>query len=371
MSRSPMVAFRVDASTTMGAGHVFRCLTLADALSKVGCHCHFIMRDLVGNLGDLVLKKGHRVSMLPAPTGVVEDVGRQGTVYSKWLSVDWCDDVSDTRVALGSDCPDWLVVDHYGLDYRWEKQMMTSTVRIMAIDDLADRHHDCSILLDQNLGRKTSDYSRLVPDDCIRLIGPDYALLRTEFQEVRSFSQRKRFHPELKRILISLGGSDSTNATGHILDILEKTKLSHEVELDIIMGATASFAGSVRAKAKKLPFPTKVSVNVGNIAERMSRADFAIGAAGSTSWERCCLGLPAIIVVVADNQRSAAQELAKRGAAFVANSCLEVGDILDRLLASDDFGTDLASMAQAGLMLVDGMGTARVIKELENKGFLF
>src|SRR5690606_12034475 len=109
--------------------------------------------------------------------------------------------------------PDWLVADHYALDAKCELALINVVGRIMVIDDLANRPHECVLLLDQNLGRLESDYDDLLPENCQRLIGPHYALLRPEFAELRELSLKRRQPPKLKRILVFLGGVDRTNVT--------------------------------------------------------------------------------------------------------------------------------------------------------------
>lgn len=298
------IVFRADASIQIGTGHVMRCLTLADELTRQGHQCQFICREHKGHLGDLIASKGYEVHLLPCARGTEQQPAViTDNAHADWLGATWQQDADQALEVLPSQETDWLVVDHYALDARWERQVAKAVDRIMVIDDLADRHHECSLLLDQNLGRAESDYDQLVPKDCVRLIGPEYALLRPEFAQLRELSLQRRKQPELKRILISLGGVDQTNATGHVLGALAKTPLPVDTDLDIIMGASAPYLEEVRQQAEELPFKATVNVNVNDMAERMCLADLSIGAAGSTSWERCCLGLPSIIVILAGNQR--------------------------------------------------------------------
>ncbi|EAZ98227.1 UDP-2,4-diacetamido-2,4,6-trideoxy-beta-L-altropyranose hydrolase [Marinobacter sp. ELB17] len=314
------IVFRVDGSIQMGTGHVMRCLTLAEELQRLGHSCVFICREHPGNLGEFITNKGFVVHLLSTTSGVNFTVENDDTAHAEWLGVSWRIDAEQTLAALGSMEVDWLVVDHYALDARWERLLAKAAGQIMVIDDLADRHHACDLLLDQNLGREITDYDHKVPEHCTRLVGPNYALLRPEFARLREKSLKRRKMPELKRILISLGGVDRTNVTAQVLNVLNDSQLSSETELDVIMGATAPHLNDIRTQVSHTRFRATVSVNVGDMAERMCRADLAVGAAGSTSWERCCLGLPALIVVLADNQKSAAHALSERGVAIVASS---------------------------------------------------
>lgn len=360
------VAFRADASVQIGTGHVMRCLTLADALRAHGHECLFICRDHPGNLSDLIDQYGfdlHLLSQQPSAIRGVDDEDDFTPRYAQWLGVSWEQDAEQTLNVLNGKKTDWLVVDHYGLDAHWERQIAAHVNKIMVIDDVANRAHECQLLLDQNLGRKAQDYNGLVPAACTRLIGPHYALLRPEFTEFREASLERRRIPKLGRILITLGGVDKDNVTGQVLDALAKSSLPQETELDIVMGASAPALETVRLQSEALPFRTTVSVNVSDMAERMYMADLCIGAAGSTSWERCCLGLPSIMVVLAENQREIARALEHSGAAYLLNKedlSVHLVPLLDELRISSCPIVDLSNRAKA---ICDGLGAPRLVEE--------
>lgn len=359
-----LVVFRADASVQIGTGHVMRCLTLAEQLRQQGHQCQFICRDHPGHLGELIEGKGFELHLLAGTDSALANAVDIDNSYTQWLGVTWQQDARQALEVLSSLAADWLVVDHYALDARWEKGVAAAVGQIMVIDDLADRNHDCALLLDQNLGSEAAVYDHKVPDDCIRLIGPQYTLLRPEFARLRESSLERRRHPQLKRILISLGGVDRNNVTGEVLQALSETSLPSDTELDIIMGAAAPYLDEIRKQALNSRFRATVSVSVSDMAERMCQADLSIGAAGSTSWERCCLGLPAILVVLADNQRSAAQALHEQGVAIVTDSGAGVRDALNQLLAGGGLEERLVAMAHAGAELIDGMGCHRVVEAL-------
>lgn len=363
--KSLLVVFRVDASVDIGTGHVVRCLTLADELTRKGHQCRFICREHKGHLGRVIVSKGYEVALLPGSGGMEqESVDRMENPHAAWLGVPWQQDAEQTVEAVSRAKTDWLVVDHYILDARWEKKVATAVGRIMVIDDLADRKHECALLLDQNLGRVASDYDQLVPSDCVQMIGSRFALLRPEFARFRECSLQRRKDPELKRILISLGGVDQENITCQVLNALTETSLPPDTELDILMGSSAPFLVDVQQLARHLPFRATVSVNVSDMGERMYLSDLSIGAAGSTSWERCCVGLPSIIMVLADNQRSAAHALSEQGIAIVVDSAEMVRDEVNRLLTAGNLPESLVAMSKAGGKTVDGGGCARVSQEL-------
>ena len=360
-----LVVFRADASVQIGTGHVMRCLTLADELTRQGHECRFVCREHEGHLGELITSKGYGFTLLPAPSdNEVEANDRNSDNYARWLGVPWQEDARQTLDALTPWQPDWLVVDHYALDAEWERALANVVGSIMVIDDLANRCHKCALLLDQNLGRVASDYDDLLPNDCHRLIGPGYALLRPEFANLREQSLNRRQQPALKRILISLGGVDRTNVTGQVLEALSESVLPASTELDIIMGAAAPYLDEVRQQATGLPFKATVSVNVTDMAERMCLADLSIGAAGGTSWERGCLGLPAILVVLAENQVAGATALEASGAAVKIDDADQLGATLPSVLVALFEPGRLERMSDAAAGITDGDGLFRVLQAM-------
>lgn len=355
------VVFRVDASVQIGTGHVMRCLTLAEELRRQGHQCRFICRRHEGHLGEFIQSRGFVLDMLDHPAKATAAEGPHTTAHAAWLGVSWQQDAEQTANRLAGNPTDWLVVDHYALSAAWEREIAPYVDRILAIDDIADRPHECHALLDQNCGRQARDYDELVPRTATRLIGPRYALLRPDFREWREKSLARRQYAELKRILISLGGVDRTNATGQVLAALTETSLPPDTRLDIVMGANAPALEVVKAQAEALPFETTVSVGVSDIAERMCLADLSIGAAGSTSWERCCLGLPAIMVILADNQRMIGEALAEAGAALL----VEESGIARHLSAFvnhfAELPAELQNYASNAATICDGHGTDRLV----------
>jgi UDP-2,4-diacetamido-2,4,6-trideoxy-beta-L-altropyranose hydrolase len=316
-----VIAFRADASLQIGTGHVMRCLTLADALSHRGARCSFVCRPHPGHLLALIVQRGHQALALPDLHQGAQP-NRYGTAHGHWLGTDWATDAQDTQQALsahtGGQPVDWLVVDHYALDARWEEALLPQSKRIMVIDDLADRPHACDLLLDQNLGRTKATYDGLLKGKTIILVGPKYALLRPEFAALRAQSlARRESNPQLRRLLITMGGVDKDNTTGQVLAALQSCSLPADLCVTVVMGLHAPWLVQVQALATQMPWHTQVFVGVDNMAQLMAESDLAIGAAGSTSWERCCLGVPTIQVALAQNQKVIAQALSRAGAAFM------------------------------------------------------
>jgi UDP-2,4-diacetamido-2,4,6-trideoxy-beta-L-altropyranose hydrolase len=331
-----------------------RCLALADELRRRGADCEFVCRELPAHRIEEIRRHGFEVRVLPAP------MHREG-----WLGVPAELDVVETRAACGDRPVDWLVVDHYGIDAAWERPLRRAARKIMAIDDLADRPHDCELLLDQNLGRAPDDYAGWVPARCEPMCGPGFALLRPEFSELRPRSLERRADGALARILVTMGGIDKDDATGRVLEGLGACGLPGDVAVTVVMGARAPWLEQVRQRAAALPFEVEVVVDVADMAERMVASDFAIGAAGSTSWERCCMGLPSALVVLADNQAHICRELAAAGAAFDLGAPDDVARTLPPVLACcmrDPAG--LATMSSEAAAICDGRGTARVADAL-------
>lgn len=357
------VAFRTDASIQIGTGHVMRCLTLADELARQGHECRFVCREHEGHLGDLIASKGYGLALLPVPSGnELEPRDSNSDDYALWLGVPWQEDARQTLDALTPWKPDWLVVDQYALDAQWERALAKAVSNIMVIDDLANRPHECAMLLDQNLGREASDYDELLPASCQRLIGPRYALLRPEFSELRERSLQRRQQPELTRILISLGGVDRDNVTGQVLDALAEVALRSNVELDIIMGVSAPYLSEIHQQAARLPFKAAVNVDVKDMAERMCLADLSVGAAGGTSWERCCLGLPTVLVVLAENQVGGAIALEASGAALTVRDDGNVKEALASAVVALGDSSRLKEMSEAAASITDGSGAISAVR---------
>lgn len=363
MAHSISVAFRVEASIEIGTGHVMRCLTLADALRKLGAACCFICRPHAGHLLDLIAQRGYQTLALPAlrqNTTMPQD----GLAHSHWLGTDWTSDAAETREVLRNAIVDWLVVDHYALDAQWEQALRINCKRLMVIDDLADRTHDCDLLLDQNLGRTTEDYKSITSAHVTKLIGPQFALLRPEFAELRQASLARRTQPELKRLLITMGGVDKDNATGRVLDALKACPLPHELQITVVMGPYAPWLQQVQARAEQMPWATQVHIGTSHMAQLMVDSDLAIGAAGGTAWERCCLGLPSFVLVQAENQRAGATALQATGAVLAMQNASEIQNPFQCSLSPCHMRILLQNLSKAAERVTDGLGATRVAQQL-------
>lgn len=361
--RLMQIVFRTDASLQIGTGHVMRCLTLADTLRERGAQSTFICRPHAGHLLGLIEQRGHAViTLATAVESITVPAGHP--THAQWLGADWASDAEQTRQALGGQVVDWLVVDHYALDRRWEQALRQHTQRILVIDDLADRSHECDLLLDQNLGRQAKDYAGLLNEDTQTLIGPAYALLRPEFAHWREHSLQRRAQPQLTNLLITMGGVDQTNATGQVLDALTHCKLPADLRITVVMGQTAPWLAQVQAIATAMPRATQVLTGVNNMAQLMAESDLCVGAAGGSAWERCVLGLPTLVLILAANQHSGAIALQSQGAALVVAAPQQLIVQLSAVFNKNAHTTALQKMSQAAANLVTGNGTGEIVNLL-------
>lgn len=232
------VCIRVDASFDIGTGHVIRCLTLAKELQKKGCTVSVITRPFPGNLLKLIRDNGCDVYLLPE---INEDSNmEEWNHHSRWLGVHWQTDAKQTIEILKTIGQiDILIVDHYAIDYQWEQVVRPYALKLMVIDDLADRIHACDLLLDQNYASNGSDrYARLVPEQCKTYLGPAYALLREEFRFQRALLQ-PRTGEKIKDIFLFFGGSDPTGQTLKLLEWMEEIEEVQEtVDIHVIVGVS-------------------------------------------------------------------------------------------------------------------------------------
>ena len=332
--------FRTDASVTIGTGHVIRCLALAKALQCRGWNCVFA---------------SNKQTELVAPAFV--------NAKLEVLVVSADDDVA-VMMERWPDGSDILVVDHYELDASYEKACRPWARRILVIDDLPNRRHDCDLLLDATLGRSANVYDAYVPESCGVMAGSSFALLRPEFAEVRQENAHKKLP---RRILVTLGGTDPHNVTGAVLAGLDGLELS----IDVVLGPSAPYLDKLYSTAACMGEHVTIHTNLGGreIAKLMANADLAVGAGGSSAWERCALGLPSLLVVIADNQRELATSLANRGAARLLGEADSLRPETVRSAVEDLIATPecLAKMAQAAEQTCDAHGATRVATMLSGQ----
>jgi UDP-2,4-diacetamido-2,4,6-trideoxy-beta-L-altropyranose hydrolase len=352
------IAFRVDASTQIGTGHFMRCLTLADALCQRGATVHFIVRFLPDYLELMLADR----SMTCTRIGSSEDPPASGGLeHAVWLGTTQEVDVVQSLTALGDMPWDWLIVDHYALDVTWERAMRLRVRKIAAIDDIADRIHDCDVLIDQNFHEDaTARYRELVPVHCRLLLGPGYAMLRSEFREARRNMGARSAN--VKRVLIFFGGMDQENYTGRVLEAMRSLDLAGMV-VDVVIGKQHPYLRQIQEVC--LDDGWHCHVQTDRMGQLMSAADMAIGAGGVAVWERCCVGLPSFVIPTAQNQEEQVFNLASRGAVYAPalknKSADEVSGHVRALLGNSCL---LRAFSNAGTALVDGDGVLRLANRL-------
>jgi UDP-2,4-diacetamido-2,4,6-trideoxy-beta-L-altropyranose hydrolase len=286
------IVIRADGSREIGTGHIVRCLTLATAVVSRGARATFITRNLPSELAQEIKDSGHALLEMQGPFDQAQDADETRGLISKSGST-----------------PEWLVVDHYGVDAEWEKNLRSSARKIAVIDDLANRPHDCDLLFDQNFYLDPdARYRGLVSESAELILGPCYALLREQFyRERRSLRIRTG---EVSKILVFFGGADSTGETLKVLEALAQMRPSFKT--DIIIGKLNPHAAQIEVQISKLS-GVDLHCGVKDMAGFMAQADISLGAGGSTTWERCFLGLPTITLQVADNQQELTLALAQQG----------------------------------------------------------
>jgi UDP-2,4-diacetamido-2,4,6-trideoxy-beta-L-altropyranose hydrolase len=354
------VAFRVDASSQIGTGHFMRCLTLARALRQRGMNIRFVSRPIPEHLRNLLNTERHEFVSLNCTSA---EAPADGLYHSHWLGTSQQSDAQDTILKLSDRDWDWLIVDHYSLDYRWETQLRNVARRILVIDDLADRKHDCDVLLDQNSYMDMDvRYIAKVPASCQLLLGSRYVLLREEFRKIRNHVRTRSGTAE--RLLVVFGGVDVVNYTGYVIEALVNLELTN-LHVDVVIGAQHPFRQQIVADCLKHGFSCHVQTD--HMAELMARADVAIGACGFTSYEFAAMQLPAILIPVSEIQTTVVKELAKKGIAYALLPAEQhiIGDICAALKEVLGSGSLRSSMSLACRDFVDTEGTERVVEKLE------
>ena len=329
----PRILFVVDAGPVVGGGHVMRSLTLAQALTAQGAACAFVGSPAVAGLLDAFAPGTARIA------------------------------AEDLAAAAVREAFEAIVFDHYGLaepDHR----AMAQGRPVLVIDDLADRPLGADIVLDSGPQRRAADYLGLTGETTRLLLGPTYAPVRPEFAALREPALAWRGEPVL-RALVSLGLTDVGGVTARIVDLLRPR--IHDIGLDVVLGGQSPSLPGLAKIARRDP-RLLLHVDTPHMARLTAEADIAVGAAGSSTWERCVLGLPSLMVVLADNQRPAARAMSEREAALVADlAAPDFETVFDRhlmrLLRDAKLRRQLAANSAA---VCDGLGAGRVAEAFLN-----
>jgi len=289
-----------------------RCLTLAVHLQKKGAQCFFVIRSESEEILSIIRSKGFLFYQLRSPNNEEICAPSSGPEHAHWLGVGWKVDAAQMNAALKDLKIDWVIVDHYGLDINWERSLRVNGRLLMVIDDLADRHHDCDLLIDPGVEPDLCEkYQKLTNNDSLRLIGPKYALLRDEFINLKNSQNLKRKFCIPKNIVVMFGGGDSDQSTLESLNIILKV-MPVDTKVDVIISlANVNKTAIVNFCNLNRAFTPHVASS--EVAAILARADFAIGSGGGATYERVYMGLPALLKVVAKNQLKPLRYMEKIG----------------------------------------------------------
>ena len=338
-----------------------RCLTLALKLSNQGHSCEFVCRQFTGNDIQRITRAGFAVHLL----NPVDESRLQTNDTSTWVGVSTIDDLFETLAVVDAQIYDWVILDHYGLDSVWQEGIKSVCKKLCIVDDLCNRNLECDLIINQNGGIDSSMYAGLKRAHTKLLIGPKYAMLRDEFAMWRPVSLSRRSLPEKRKILVSMGGLDVVNATSNVLMVLAAVSRTLEISVDVVLGVTAPNVSTVRTIMSNLSYESYLILSPPDMAKVFTFADVAIGAGGSTCWERCCLGLPTFQVAVADNQQRVCSYLEQMN---VARGFQSITDFEIRFQTQFESTTvnDLSCMMVNSSNICDGLGCTRIVELLVN-----
>ena len=336
------IVFRVDSSKKMGSGHLMRCLTLSDEFKKQHHEITFICKSLEGNLIDQIKHKHYKVIILKELSSY-----KSNNIYLDWLGSSQEYDAQQTINAIPLNI-DLLVVDNYAINQIWHKMLRPYAKKILVIDDLADRKFDCDFLLNQNLGIKKEDYKNKVSNDCKLYLGSNFALLRPEFRKLREKALNKRKNTKkIKNILITMDGFDKNNQTFRVLK-----ELNSNFNIVVVLRSSSPHNSMIQSYANNNNI--KVIIDSNNMSKLIFEADLSIGAGGSSSFERCCLGLPSLMFVTSENQTKLAKNLDKFDAVKIVDNLKEnIQYIVDNVNV-------WRSMSKNAEKVCDGFGVKRI-----------
>lgn len=345
-AKSPDLLVRADASSRIGVGHVMRCLALGQAWRELGGGVHFVCADLPESVRDRLFEEGFAVTGIHAQPGDERDANA-------------------TREITQRTQPAWIVLDGYGFDSCYQQAVKADNTRLFMIDDYAhlDRYTP-DLLLNQNLFVEETLY-RDRASHTMLLLGSRFALLRREFTGRNG--QSREIEPVARRILVTLGGSDPDNVTLHVIRALSLVDIPNLEAVVVVGGGNPNYERLLKA-ATDVPYQLRLERNTPHMPELMAWADVAISAGGSTCWELACMGLPHLILVLAENQRSIAEALAREDRDLNLgwfHECTE-DRIAERVYALMTDQHRRAKLSRRGQKLIDGLGARRTAETLWN-----
>ncbi|MDR2153309.1 MAG: UDP-2,4-diacetamido-2,4,6-trideoxy-beta-L-altropyranose hydrolase [Helicobacteraceae bacterium] len=349
------VAIRVDSSAAIGYGHLSRTLNIALELRSRGFLVYFICRDFESSGVHWITAANFEVVKLPQsrPPRVVANPKPK---HLSWLGVSLDEEIAVVQSALKErGIVDWLLIDSYALDRRFESAMRTYTRKIAVLDDLADRAHECDLLIDGAFLREAGDYSSLVSKRCKLLCGSQYQPLRSDYGRFRALAMPRRFPP--KTVLVSMGGIDSIGLIAVALNALAKSRFANAA-LVAVLSSRAPRIAEYQALGGKLGLKIDWRFDTDDMPLLILRSDLGVGALGVSAYERACLGLACVTAAAADNQR---ENLARLGAAGAVIAEETIGLALERL---DE--ARFRRCERAAFEICDGLGAARICEAMQS-----
>ena len=352
--------FRTDASIKIGSGHVQRCLTLANELTKEGIRVEFFCRNLISNMKSFIIAKGFKVNESFFELSTKNQSPNNSKTPELDEKLDQLKDVSILKSLIKKKIS-IVIIDHYEIDFKWETAIRPFVNSIFVIDDLANRKHECDFILDQNRFEDENAYDNLIPSRAIKLFGPKYALLRNEFLVERKKGLVKR--NKIKRIFVFFSGVDEPGLTILALQALIYKKFNHLI-IDVVVGSQNPNMDKIKAITKTYK-NMNLYVQVDNIAKIMKKADLAIGSGGVNAWERICLKLPSIVIEMADNQSNLISKLDRYNVInFLGHkdniTLNKLRNCIINVITDGNYNSEFSKVR------CDGMGSSRVFKKIYN-----
>jgi UDP-2,4-diacetamido-2,4,6-trideoxy-beta-L-altropyranose hydrolase len=340
------ILFRADAGVSMGAGHVVRCLALAQGWRDVGGEACFVMARGAEAFCEPLRAEGIQIHTIDATPDSVEDA-------------------RETIRLAGDHSAAWVVVDGYHLGPGYRRRIAGEGLRLAVLDDNGEQgQYVAGVIINHNLHAAEEMYADR-PSGARLLLGPRYTLLRRQF--ARDGGERA-IPAAARKILVALGGGDENNATAAVLKAIGLLGRA-DLEVRVILGGASPHESVLRAMGEGLPGTLHFERNVSDMAARMAWADLGVTAAGGTCREAACMGLPSVLLVLADNQLRVAEMHAGCGAAVNMGDAAAVAPeaiarAIEKLL---DDPARREAMARAGRTLADGRGAARVVSVLRGR----
>ena len=307
------VLFRADASIQQGTGHLMRCLVVADELRKRGHECIFVTQPFLPDFLEQIENRKHRLIFLQNDRIDPEDYSKNDE-YLMWLGRSVTQDARETLDVIRRERTDIIITDHYAINATWMKIVTNNEIKTVIIDDLANKEYFCDILIDQNFGRIPEQYAELVSEKTTILAGAEYIFIKNDFKKNREAIQIDRLKRIPKCLNVCMGGMDKDNATFNVLEAVTKLDYFKNWSIDVVLRSSSPHSDMLKDYVETQKSDIKLHLDAEDMAFLFSKADLAIGAGGVTLWERCCIGLPTVLLTVADNQVPAALAMKSTGA---------------------------------------------------------